>query len=300
MSGWTPSKPPWETSGQPVLPPDESYYGRRQGARVVIKPYANARGPRPERGHQHARESSRGRLLFGVFLGLIASAGLTYGAVQVTHVKWGMPQDSAASAPASAAAVTAPASPVGTGASASPTPSPSATASNPGSPAWTMAVPATAGGYKKHTPMPAAMLAIGTKDATALMSAVETAGGKPVMAGNQPKSVSADYLVPGNQAIGYAGFTGRFDPASVMTAFAAIADNVSSEPAGGHGGKLSCGGMSAGNGPSGTVCVWATTSSLGMAGFFGNGVPERVLSAKAGEDTVKLRGDAEVAVPSGG
>ena len=297
MSGWTSSKPPWETSGQPVLPPDDPDYGRQQGARVVIKPHANARGPRPGRGYQPAPEPSRGRVFSGVFLGLAASAGLTYGAVQMTHVNWGVLPGSAASAPTPPAAVAASAIPADTGASASPSSSasPSATAGNSlGSPAWTMAVPATAGGYKKHTPMPAAMLATGTKDASALMSAVELAGGKPDMAGKQPKFVSADYLVPGNQAIGYVGFTGTFDPASVMTAFAKIADNVASEPAGGHGGKLACGGMSADNGPSGTVCVWATKSSLGMAGFFGNTMPEHVLSAKAGEDTVKLRGDVEI------
>jgi hypothetical protein len=300
MSGWTPSKPPWETSAQPVLPPDGSDYSRRQGARVVIKPHANARGPRAGRGYQPSPGPSRGLVLFGVLAGLAASVGLTYGAVQMTHVTWGAPGGSGASAPASPAAVTAPASPAGTGAPASPASAPATAGSNLGSPAWTMTVPATAGGYHKHAPMPAAMVATGTKNATALMSAVELAGGKPVMAGKQPKFVSADYLVPGNQAIGYVGFTGAFDPASVMTAFATIADNVSAEPAGGHGGKLACGGMSADNGPSGTVCVWATTSSLGMVGFFGNGAPEHVPSAKAAEDTVKLRGAVEVALSPGG
>ena len=101
--------------------------------------------------------------------------------------------------------------------------------------------------------------------------------------------------MPGNQAIGYVGFTGTFSPASVMDAFGKIADNVASQSAGSHGGQLACGSMSANSGPSGTVCVWATTTSLGMVGFFGSGAPEHVTSTKAGEDTVKLRSDAEVA-----
>jgi hypothetical protein len=158
-----------------------------------------------------------------------------------------------------------------------------------------MVAPATAGGYPKHTPMPAAMLATGTKNATALISAAEMTGAKPVMAGKQPKFVSADYVVPGKQAIGYVGFTGTFAPASVMTAFRTLASNVSSEPAGAHGGKLACGKMRADNGTGGTVCLWATTTSLGMVGFYGSGAPEQVLSVKAGEDTVKLRGNVEVA-----
>ena len=158
-----------------------------------------------------------------------------------------------------------------------------------------MTTPATAGGYTKHTPMPSGMLAIGTANATALMSAVVLSGGKPDGGSAQPKYVSADYLVPGAQAIAYVGFTGTFSPASVMDAFGKIADKVVSEPAGSHGGQLACGSMSANSGPSGTVCVWATPTSLGMVGFFGSGTPEHVSSAKAAEDAVKLRGDAEVA-----
>src|SRR5437868_5612258 len=155
--------------------------------------------------------------------------------------------------------------------------------------------PATAGVYPKHTPMPGGMLATGTANATALMQAVVLSGGKPDGGATSPKFVSADYLVPGSQAIGYVGFTGNFTPASVMDAFGKIADNVTPQPAGSHGGQLACGTMSASSGPSGTVCVWATTTSMGMVGFFGGGQPEHVTGTKAGDDTVRLRGDAEVA-----
>src|SRR5258708_14639795 len=127
---------------------------------------------------------------------------------------------------------------------------------------WAMTTPATAGGYTKHTPMPSGMLAIGTANATALMSAVVLSGGKPDGGSAQPKYVSADYLAPGNQAIAYVGFTGTFSPASVMDAVGKIANSVVSESAGPHGGQLACGGMSPTARPSGTAGGWATPASL--------------------------------------
>jgi hypothetical protein len=229
--------------------------------------------------------------LVGVLFSLVASVGLIYGAVQLTHVTWGEPPPAAATAPVSTPSAT----PNDT--STTPAATPTATTGGEGlgsGQAWAMTTPATAGGYAKHTPMPSGMLATGTANATALMSAVVLSGGKPDGGSAKPKYVSAEYLVPGDQAIAYVGFTGTFSPASVMDAFGKIADNMVSEPAGSHGGQLACGSMSANSGPSGTVCVWATTTSIGMVGFFGSGAPEHVVSGKAGEDTVKLRGDAEV------
>ena len=232
----------------------------------------------------------------GVLFGLAASVALVYGAVQLTHVTWGEPPPAVASAPVSTPTTTPSASSNDTGTTPAATPTATTGGEGLGSgQAWAMTTPATAGGYTKHTPMPSGMLTTGTANATALMSAVVLSGGKPDGGSAQPKYVSADYLVPLNQAIAYVGFTGTFSPASVMDAFGKIADNVVSKPAGPHGGQLACGSMSANSGPSGTVCVWATTTSLGMVGFFGSGTPEHVSSTKAGEDTVKLRGDAEVA-----
>jgi hypothetical protein len=294
MSGWSPSKPPWETSDHPVLPSDDSYYGRRQGARVIIKPHAETRGSRPRRAYEPPPETSRGVALVGVLFGLAASVGLVYGAVQLTHVTWGQAPPAPVAAPASTPAATASA----TDTSTTPAATPTATTGGEGlgsGQAWAMTAPSAAGGYAKHTPMPSGMLATGTANATALMQAVVLSGGKPDGGATSPKFVSADYLVPGGQAIGYVGFTGQFTPASVMDAFGKIADNVAPQPAGSHGGQLACGTMSANSGPSGTVCVWATTTSMGMVGFFGGGQPEHVTGAKAGDDAVKLRGDAEVA-----
>jgi hypothetical protein len=234
--------------------------------------------------------------LVGVLFSLAASVGLVYGAVQLTQVTWGEPSPAAAGAPVSTPASTASASSNGTGTTPAATPTAATGGEGLGSGrAWAMTAPATAGGYTKHTPMPSGMLATGTANATALMQAVVLSGGKPDGGSAKPKYVSADYLVPGNQAIAYVGFTGTFSPASVMDAFGKIADNVVSQPAGSHDGQLACGSMSANSGPSGTVCVWATVTSLGMVGFYGSGTPEQVGSAKAGEDTVNLRNDAEVA-----
>ncbi len=295
MSGWNPSRPPWETSDHPVLPPDKAYYGRPEGARVIIKPHAAARGSRPGRGYKPPAETSRGAALFGVLVGLAASVGIVYGAVQLTHVSWGESPVATASAPASTPVVTPSASTSAAG--TTPAGSPTATGGNAlgSGQAWAMTARATAGGYTKRTPMPSGMLATGTANATALMQAVVLSGGTPDGGPTQPKYVSADYRVPGNQAIAYVGFTGTFSPSSVIGAFGKIANGVTSEPAGSHGGQLACGTMSANSGPSGTVCVWATTSSLGMVGFYGGSTPEHVGSTRAAEDTVKLRGDAEVA-----
>ena len=46
---------------------------------------------------------------------------------------------------------------------------------------------------------------------------------------------------------------------------------------------------------SGTACVWATTTTLGMVEFYGSGgsALELVLHARAGADTMKFRADVE-------
>src|SRR5438046_3127909 len=138
MSGWSPSKPPWETSDHPVLPPDDSYYGRRQGARVIIKPQAQTRGSRPRRAYAPAPETSRGAALGGALFGLAASVGLIYAAVQLTHVTWGEPPP----APVAVPAATSSASPSDT--STTPAATPTATTGGEGlrsGQAWAMTAP---------------------------------------------------------------------------------------------------------------------------------------------------------------
>ena len=66
-------------------------------------------------------------------------------------------------------------------------------------------------------------------------------------------------------------------------------------PAGTHGGDLAC--IPSAGTPGGTVCVWVTTTTLGVTEFFAStGAPENVTDQpKAAQDTVNFRADAEAA-----
>jgi hypothetical protein len=123
------------------------------------------------------------------------------------------------------------------------------------------------------------------------MTAVKAAGGKPA------SDVSGEYFISGDQALGYAGYTGTFKPAAVLTAFQAGASDVTTEAAGPHGGDLACGEVSAtaagGTASPGTACVWATATTVGMVEFFGGSDLETVPHAKAAADTLKFRDDVE-------
>jgi hypothetical protein len=279
MSGWPPSRPPWETQDQPLYTPDDTWYGRPQGARVVIKPQPGRGGGRPGRYAEPQREASKAIALVGVVAGLAASVGIAVGAVHLTHVTWGEipapPAPTAAAAPA-------------------PTPTPSASKGGAGAAqtsAYALGVPATGGGYTLTTPMSPAIQAVGSAGASELMTAVKAAGGKPA------SNVSGEYLITGDQALGYAGYTGTFSPAAVLSAFKAGAGNVTTEPAGPHGGELACGEVTAagasGTAVPGTACVWATTTTVGMVEFFAGGSLETVPHAKAGADTLKFRNNVE-------
>jgi hypothetical protein len=280
MSGWHPSRPPWETQEQPSYTPDDTWYARARGPRVVIKPQAQSArgGGRQGRYTEPQRESSRGVALVGVVAGLAASVGITAGAVQLTHVTWGQTPAPAAQP---AAVVTTPA----------PTPTPSASkggAGTAGTTAYVLRTPATAGGYTLATPISPAIQAVGSAGASELMTAVNAAGGKP------KSSVNGEYLIGGDQALGYAGYTGTFSPAAVLSAFKAGSSNATTEPTGPHGGQMACGEVTAtGTTAPGTACVWATTTTIGMVEFFGSGVLETVPHAKASADTLKFRADVE-------
>jgi len=288
MSGRHSTRPPWDTQEQPLYTPDDTWYGRVRGPRVVIKPHASgARGGRQGRYAEPQRAGNRSVALAAAVAGLAASVGIVAGAVQLTHVSWGTAPSAdtqaAATLPASVPAATPAASPV-----------PSATQSSTGTEettAYVLGVPASAGGYKLTTPMSSAIQAGGSAGSSALMTAVKAAGGKP--AGD----VSGEYFISGDQALGYAGYTGTFSPAAVLSAFQAGASSVTTEPAGPHGGELACGEVSAtaasGAASPGTACVWATTTTVGMVEFFGGSELETVPHAKAGADTLKFRDDVE-------
>jgi hypothetical protein len=286
MSGRHPSRPPWETQEQPLYTPDDTWYGRARGPRVVIKPHArSARGAgRQGRYTEPQRESRRGVTLVRVAVGVAAAAGIAAGAVQLTHVRWGQ-----APAPATQAAVTV-TTPAPT---PTPTPTPSASKSGAGAgqTAYVLGAPATAGGYKLTTPTLPAIRAVGSAGAAALMTAVKAADGKP------RSDVSGEYFISGDQALGFTGYTGTFSPAAVVSAFKAGTSSATTEAAGPHGGELACGEVTAtaasGTATPGTACVWATTTTLGMVEFFAGGDLETVLHSKADLDTLKFRADVE-------
>jgi hypothetical protein len=288
MSGWDSTRPPWDTQEQPLYTPDDSWYGRVRGPRVVIKPHASgARGGRQGRYVEPPRKGRRTVVLVSVVAGLAVSAAIVAGAVQLTHVSWGT-----ATVAATQATVTLPTSAPAATPSASPVPSASQSGGTAAdTTAYALGLPASAGGYTLTTPMSSAIQAVGSGGATALMTAVKAAGGKPA------SDVSGEYFISGDQALGYAGYTGTFTPAAVLSAFRAGASDVTTEPAGPHGGDLACGEVTAsaasGTASPGTACVWATTTTVGMVEFFGGAALETVPHAKAGADTLKFRDDVE-------
>jgi hypothetical protein len=241
----------------------------------------------------------------GALVGLVIAGGIVYGAVRLTHVTWGQP-------PAAPATPTAPASPsneasTGTsgaslsspGGSASPassaTPAGSASGAagaGPGAP-FTLTAPRSAGAYSLTSPMSATVKAVGSAGATQLITTVKAAGG------TTSGSVSGQYLIAGDQYLGYTGYNGTFTPSAVLQAFAAGATGVTAEPAGSHGGQLACGQVKAASpsAMSGEACVWATTSTVAVVEFYGGGgsALEAVAPAKAGADALQFRAAVEAA-----
>jgi hypothetical protein len=220
-------------------------------------------------------------VLAGVLVSFAVAIGIVVGAVRLTHVTWGQ----APAAPVIPTAVPVE-SPAATAAALAPTPADTTTLSG-----YVLTTPATAGSYTLTSPMSATVKAIGTSGAAELMTAVEASGGKP------SGSVSGQYLILGDQYLGYAGYNGTFSPAAVLAAFKMGASNVTAEAVGPHGGAMACGEVSVTSpvATTGTACVWATTATVGMVEFYGSGgsALEPVLHAKASDDTRKFRASVE-------
>jgi hypothetical protein len=290
MNGWHPAKPPWETQEQPKLPAEHTWYGELEGPRVVIKPHESLpRGGRPAHDAEPGRQG-RGKVLTWAIVGLAAAGGIVFGAVELTHVTGGQTPAPAAALGSTTAPVDS-AAPVDSVAATTAAPAPTPTAATTVS-GYVLAAPATAGGYTLKSPTSATVKAIGTAGVSELMTAVEAAGGQP--SGNV---VTGQYLILGDQYLGYAGYNGTFSPATVLAAFKMGASNVTTEAAGPHGGVLGCGEVSVTSpaATSGTACVWATSTTIGMVEFYGNGgsALETVLHTKASADTMKFRAGVE-------
>jgi hypothetical protein len=170
--------------------------------------------------------------------------------------------------------------------SATPKTTASAAVRGDASNAYVLTTPATAGGYKQAT--------------TAVPTAVQTDAGTTAQAvkadavsasAKITKQVSAYYQLDSGQVLSFAGFEGTFNPAKVVAKLASLGTEVTAQAAGAHGGKLTCFTESTQNG---TVCVWVTTTTMGVTEFFSSSGPEVVThQAKAASDTVKLRDGLE-------
>jgi hypothetical protein len=153
--------------------------------------------------------------------------------------------------------------------------------------AYTLSTPATAGGYPiGQDPH---FLTTATATAKQITTAVASGGGGTVK-GNP---VSASYQLPASQVITFVGYQGTFTPAKVATILASLGSDPHTYPAGPNGGGLGCANTT--TTPSAAVCVWATSSTLGITEFFTATGPETLNAAqsKGASDTVNLRAGVE-------
>lgn len=153
--------------------------------------------------------------------------------------------------------------------------------------AFASPLPATAGGYPMGTDPND--LANAKATAAQIITAV-TSGGGGTAKGNP---VSAAYTLPAQQAITFVGYTGTFTPAKVATILKALGSDPNPYPGGPNGGMIGCANTKAA--PSGAVCVWATSTTLGITEFYTATGPETLNSAQAkgAADALKVRNDVE-------
>ncbi len=245
-------------------------------------------GPSGGSGGTGGRKSPRGRAsrIAAVSAVVLVVVGAT--AYLLTHKSGG------SNAAGSTTPTVAPSSPAAAP-SATATPKASAAASPHVSGAaaangWVLSTPSVAGGYPVGTDPK--LLAATTTTATAIkQSAVGKSGGTVT-----GKPVSASYTLPADQTIEFVGYRGTFNPKTVMANLGSFGSDEGTYPAGPHGGKMACANVPAtATAASGGVCVWVTTSTLGVTEFFAGSAPEvlTVAQYKGADDTVKLRASVE-------
>ena len=153
--------------------------------------------------------------------------------------------------------------------------------------AYTLSTPNTAGGLTiGNDPMD---LTNAKATAQQIVTALSGGGGGTV----KGTPVSAAYTLPGNQAMTFVGYQGTFTPAKVATILATLGADAKSYPAGANGGLLGCANTK--TTPSGAVCVWSTSSTLGITEFFSATGPEALTASqsKGADHTVQIRADVE-------
>jgi hypothetical protein len=158
-------------------------------------------------------------------------------------------------------------------------------------PAFVLSAPATAGGYPKGEDPH--FLATATGTAGQILASVTSGGG----GAKKGSPVSAAYRLPsGSQVITFVGYKGTFHPAKIATILGSIGSDQNTYPAGPNGGTFACANTAAsGSTPSGAVCVWATSSTLGVTEFFDVNGPEALTTSqeKGAADALKLRASVE-------
>jgi hypothetical protein len=155
--------------------------------------------------------------------------------------------------------------------------------------AYTLSTPATAGGYPKLATTSSTVTSTATATAQSVREQAVNSGGKVT------GQVSGYYQLSSGQVMSFAGYAGTFNPAKVLASLGQVGQGGQTYPAGAHGGDLAC--IPSAGTPGGTVCVWVTTTTLGVTEFFAStGAPENVTDqAKAAQDTVNFRADVEAA-----
>lgn len=257
---------------RPAADPDVDWTGRPRGQR-----------PAPRNSRRDDDDDSRGGIgMKGlVAIGAVVVVVIAAAAYMFLHKSSSAP--TASNTPAGG--MSSPAAPAKSG-----TAKASAAASGGGgaaTAAYTLSTPNTAGGL----PMGQDPNDLANAKATAqqIVTALSAGGGGAVK-GNP---VSAAYTLPGNQAMTFVGYQGTFTPDKVATILSKLGANAKPYPAGPNGGALGCANTT--TTPSGAVCVWATSSTLGITEFYSATGPETLTASqsKGADHTKAVRADVE-------
>jgi hypothetical protein len=271
---------PGEPRDPRFRPPSDGWEGpgRPQAPRAGTGPRPMPRGPRRDDPEPRRGLGMRGLIAIGTVVAII----IVVAVVLVTHKSGG---GSPTASNTTGGTMTTPA--------AKPSASKKTGATTTGggggttTAAYTLSTPATAGGY----PLGQNPHFVATATATAAQITTAVASGGGGKATGAP--VSASYQLPASQVITFVGYQGTFTPAKVEAILASLGSNPHTYPAGPNGGILGCANTTVT--PSAAVCVWATSSTLGVTEFFTATGPETLNAAqpKGAADTVNLRAGVE-------
>ena len=270
---------PGEPRDPRFRPPTDGWEnpGRSQPPRSGTGPRPMPRGPRRDDPEPRGGLGMRGLIAIGVVVAII----IVVAVVLVTHKSGGSP--TASNSPGGT--MTTPAAKPSASKAAGSGTGGGGTGATTG--AYTLSTPSTAGGY----PLGQNPHFVTTATATAAQITTAIASGGGGKAAGNP--VSASYQLPASQVITFVGYQGTFTPAKVKTILASLGSDPNSYAPGPNGGMLGCANTT--TAPDGAVCVWATSTTLGITEFFTATGPETLNSAqsKGAADTLNLRASVE-------